>query len=59
MKPSRRSQPHRKGPARVMAPGSSLSAMLRGRSAFGQNVADQQRAGQKGLKQRLRAAKRR
>jgi hypothetical protein len=43
---SRRSQPYRKTADR--APGGALSAMLAGRTAFGQNPADATRAAQTG-----------
>jgi hypothetical protein len=63
VKPSRRTQPHRKGPARVMEPGGSLAAMLRGATAQGRNPMDVKRAAQKGygkgLARRLAAARRR
>ena len=63
MRPSRRTQPHRKGPGRVMQPGGSLAAMLRGATAQGGNPMNVKRAGQKGygkgLARRLAAQRRR
>jgi hypothetical protein len=45
MKPSHRTQPFRRGSGREAGP--ALSAMLRGRSAFGQNPQDLHRHMQK------------
>ena len=47
---SRRSQPYRRNTAR--APGPALSAMLRGRTAYGRNPADARRAFSKRLRRR-------
>lgn len=46
MKPTKRSQPYRRG-AGTRGPGSVLSAMLAGRTAAGTNPADQKRSMQK------------
>lgn len=51
MKPTRKTQPHRKGPRR---PTIALTNMKRGRTVFGQNPMDAKRAGQKRLRVRKR-----
>jgi hypothetical protein len=49
MRPSRRTQPYRRGSRQA---GAALSAMLAGRSAWGQNPADTRRAFERASKLR-------